>query len=60
MNLSLEALDLFAQLLSAVKLDAGDQELEAKAGLIVRVRTELFAAIQDAQAPPSDDAGPVG
>lgn len=43
--LSPEALALFDQLLSSVQLGATDPQLEAKAGLIVRVRTELAAAI---------------
>lgn len=42
--LSVEALDLFGQLLAGVQLSATDPMLEAKAALILRVRTELAAA----------------
>lgn len=45
--LSLEALTLFSELLRMVRLDAADPDLEAKAALIVRVRTELVEALKE-------------
>lgn len=45
--LSLEALTLFSQLLQGVRLDAADSDLEVKAALIVRVRTELVEALKE-------------
>lgn len=45
--LDLESLDLFAQLLSGFRLEAGDPDLVAKAEVISRVRTNLMKAIEE-------------
>lgn len=47
--MSPESLDLFAQLLGGVRLEATDPQLEEKAALVSRVRAELGTAMS---APP--------
>jgi hypothetical protein len=56
MSLSLEALNLFAQLLGGVQLDAMDPQLEEKAAVLVRVRAELATAIQEAASAEAGEA----